>query len=470
MSRQFMLKSTSPAAAIGQEEQRRQAWETLRDELAKAGLPAPKIKCYPHPFDEFVETSEALAPADLECRYLDNALLLQEADWFLRDLELSLSEVPHFVALLDRDGWLLKLRGDRCVLERQHIVGMVPGSRPAAGSPSALLIEKVLTGGHPVVALFPPPAGCGVPGWTAIIFPLRTTPQGNAGLLVVAYCDRRISRRVYSQVYTAAAAIERQMLWSDRLAQADRLSLVGTMISQIVHEVKNPLAAMKAALQLAKSSEEAERNECLEVVNREIEELNALVENLLGLAKPAPARFALECLEPILEEVVGLIRYEAALRSIRIDFRPGRTSSFLHCDNRLLKQALLNLTRNAIQAMPHGGVLTLAVHRQARKGGVQVEVGDTGVGMSPDALAHLFEPFFTTKGKAGTGLGLSVTRRIIEEVHQGRISVDSSVGVGTLFTVFLPFNPELQAAETQRSGRPKAPPRRCPGPAGECSG
>ncbi|MDI6872018.1 MAG: ATP-binding protein [Bacillota bacterium] len=442
-------------------DQRWKAWQALRNEVVRAGLPAPEIRCHTAPFGELAEKRESLPSPDLENRYLENALLLQEADWFLRELDLALSEVPHFVALLDREGWLLRLSGDHGILNRQHTLGVVPGTRAAADSPSASLLETALCEGHPSVALFPAPAGSGMPGWTVIVLPLRLPPQGSAGALVAAYSDRRSSCRVYSQVYTAARAIERQMLWSDRLAQADRLSLVGTMISQIVHEVKNPLAAMKAALQLAKNSEGDERIDCLQLVNKEIEELNALVENLLGLAKPAPAQFALQCVETILEEVLELVRYEAALRNIRIDFRQGRAASFLRCDNRLLKQALLNLARNAIQAMPQGGVLTIAIHRQTRKGGVEVEVSDTGIGIAPEHLTRLFEPFFTTKGKAGTGLGLSVTRRIIEEVHQGRITVESALGVGTRFTVFLPFNPEMHAT---------VPPPPHPGRAAGCTG
>lgn len=428
-------------------EQRVAAWERLREDLTAAGLPAPQILRFGVPLDELTQSWETLLPANLERRYLDNALLLQEADWFLRDLSLALSDVPHFVSVFDRQGWLLRLTGRDDLLARMRKAGIQPGTRPSIDSALAVLLKVSVGDGHPAVALFPAPANCQDPGWTVVTLPLCPPPQGSLGVLAVACCDRRSSRRLYSQAYTATAAIERQMMWSDRLAQADRLSLVGTMISQIVHEVKNPLAAMKAALQLAQTGKGQDWHDCVQLVNKEIEELNTLVENLLGLAKPAPARFSLQCLEAILEEILVLVRYEAALRNIRIDFRPGRTASFLQCDDRLLRQAFLNLARNAIQAMPQGGLLTLSVHRNARKGGVVVEVADTGVGIPPENLAHLFEPFFTTKGTAGTGLGLSVTRRIVQEVHQGQISVESAPQSGTRFTVFLPFNPEIRAAE-----------------------
>jgi signal transduction histidine kinase len=416
-------------------DRRWQAWQTLRDEVAKTGLPVPDLLCQavlsPAPTEAGSCSAQASsAPDDPEERSLAKALLLQEADWFLHELDLSLREVPHFVALLDREGRLLQQYGD-----------------PTPSAATTFLGETVLSSGRPAVVLSPPRSGSGAPGWTVIAFPLRPATLDIAGLLLTAYCDRRISYRVYAQAYSAAAAIERQLLWSDRLAQADRLSLVGTMISQIVHEVKNPLAAMKAALYLAKHSEGGEQAECLQLVDKEIEELNTLVENLLSLAKPASAQFALECLTPLLQEVVGLVRYEAALRNVRIAFRPGRSASFVRCDRRLLKQALLNLARNAIQAMPQGGVLTLAIRRKARLGGVEVEVADTGVGIAPENLAHLFQPFFTTKGKSGTGLGLSVTRRIVEKVHRGRISIASTVGVGTRFTLFLPFDPDASAVE-----------------------
>jgi signal transduction histidine kinase len=428
-------------------EQRRVAWQRLRKEIAAANLPVPELMVLPTPSDNLgLGQREWLSAADLERRYLEDALLLQEADWFIRELTLSLQEVPHWVGLLDREGWLMRLEGTPEIVASTNQGRVAIGSRACADSGAGVLLESPMCNGQPAVALSPPSRETDAV-WTQIVVPLRSPPQALAGLLQLAYSDRRVSPRIYSQVYTAAAAIERQMMWSDRLAQADRLSLVGTMISQIVHEVKNPLAAMKAALQLARASEGRDRDDCLQLMNKEIEELNTLVENLLGLARPAQAHFSLQCLEGILEEVLGLVRYEAALRSIRLDFGQARANSFLRCDDRLLKQAFLNLARNAIQAMPQGGSLTLTIRRSTRRGGVAVEVVDTGVGIPPDNLPHLFEPFFTTKGTAGTGLGLSVTRRIIEELHRGEISVESAPGVGTRFLVFLPFNPELRAAE-----------------------
>lgn len=461
MPRRFVQPDPAPQPAL---ERRWQAWCDLREQVARAGLPVPRIFKYTTPLEEALEPLECLPPRELEHRYLENAVLLQEADWFLRELNLSLGEVPHRVALLDREGWCLRVFGGADSLAERHVAHLAPGTRATADSPLGVLLEVGLCDGDPCVALFPAarPLG-GPPGWTMLLLPLRLPPQGNAGVLLLSFSDRRVSCRAYSQAYTASTAIEHQLIWTDRLAQADRLSLVGTMISQIVHEVKNPLAAMKAALQLALTGGPAERDECLRLVDKEIEELNTLVENLLGLAKPAPAQFSLQCLETILEDVLGLIRYEVSLRSIRIDFQAGKTASFLRCDARLLKQAFLNLARNAIQAMPQGGVLTFAIHRQPQRGGVAIEVADTGVGISPENVAHLFEPFFTTKGTAGTGLGLSVTRRIIQEAHQGEIAVQSTLGAGTRFVVFLPFNPEVQPA-------PTAPPPPRPGPAGGYSG
>lgn len=428
-------------------EQRWKAWHDFGHSLARAGLPAPEILHCTKPLSDYGYRRDALTARELEQRYLENALLLQEADWFLRDLDVSLGEVRHVILLLDREGWVLRVHATHEDFARLAHSGIRIGTRAAADSPDVSFMEPALCGGQPVVALFPAVHPLGEPGCTMIMLPIHLPSQGTAGTISVAFYDRRVSCRLYSYTYAGAAAVERQMLWNDRLARADRLSLVGTMISQIVHEVKNPLAAMKAALQLAQASAGADRNECLELVNKEIEELNSLVENLLSLAKPAQAQFALHCLESVLEEVLGLVGYEAALRSIHLEYRQARTPSFLRCDPRLLKQAFLNLIRNAIQAMPQGGILTLAVHRTVRRGGVTVQVADTGVGIPTEHLAHLFEPFFTTKGTSGTGLGLSVTRRIIKEVHQGEIGVESTSGVGTRFTVFLPFNPEVRASE-----------------------
>lgn len=433
---------TTTAVTYSPGDARLHAWLKLAEEVERAGFVRPEVHRARVPFERAKLTRETLAAHELHQRMRDNAPVMQEAEWFLKDLHLSLNDVPHFVAFCDSDGWILEVRGDAGSLPTLGRLGCATGRRGLAVSRPHPALRR---DSPPVIRLFPG-AGPGQPGWTIISVVVRRPPEGVAGRLVAGYCDRRASTRIFSLLYSAAAAIERQILWSDRLAQADRLSIVGTMISQIVHEVKNPLAAMKAALQLAKHGEGLEREECLQLLNKEIDELNTLVENLLSLARPAPARFSLQCLEVVLAEVLGLVRYEANLRMVRIDFRPGRTASFLRCDSHLLKQAFLNLARNAIQAMPQGGVLSLAVQRRPAKAGVSVEVSDTGVGIPAEHLPHLYEPFFTTKEIGGTGLGLSVTRRIIEDVHMGQIRVESVQGVGTRFQVFLPFNPEPRAA------------------------
>lgn len=442
-----LAAEAQPKAGYWPSDERSRAWERLIAEVEHAGFPRPELHYVPAPLEQAEFTAEALPAEEFGRRCHDHGPLMQEADWFLRDLDLSLSEVPHFIALRDADRWLLEVRGDEASLAILEGLGFAPGRRAWPG----WLPHPCLRRDNPPMIHLYPASQPSQPGWTVIAITLRRPPEGMAGTIACGFCDRRSSTRIFSMLYSAVAAIERQILWSDRLAQADRLSIVGTMISQIVHEVKNPLAAMKAALQLAKHGDGAERDECLQLLHKEIDELNTLVENLLSLAKPTPPRFALQCLEVILSEVLGLVRYEADLRMVRIDFRPGRIASFLRCDAHLLKQAFLNIARNAVQAMPSGGVLRVAVQRRPAKAGVIVEISDTGVGIPPEHLPHLFEPFFSTKEIGGTGLGLSVTRRTIEGVHLGQIRVESIPGSGTRFQILLPFNPEPSAAAEGRA-------------------
>ncbi|MBI2492097.1 MAG: hypothetical protein HYV94_08385, partial [Candidatus Rokubacteria bacterium] len=172
----------------------------------------------------------------------------------------------------------------------------------------------------------------------------------------------------------------------------------------------------------------------VDLLQDEARRLNAIVEQFIALARPLPLTLAPVDLEGLLGEVAALVEPQA--RAARVEVRAEADGDLppVRADRDHLKQVLLNLALNALQAMADGGTLTLEA-RGERGGGV-LAVGDTGPGIPPDALPRIFDPYFTTK-TGGLGLGLTIARRIVE-AHGGGIAVESQPGRGSRFLVTLP--------------------------------
>jgi len=229
-----------------------------------------------------------------------------------------------------------------------------------------------------------------------------------------------------------------------QLTQAERLALVGQLTATFAHEVGSPLSAISTHLQmlLEDSVMEPRVRHRLELANNQIDRVCGIVENLLTTTRQA-SRHAPVDLDEILCKVIHLMGPTLESRRIRLDFRNYGGPFLIEGDPDQLQQLFLNLMNNSLDAIHGAGTLAVEVCRQPatepyRLGYVQVDVRDSGVGISADRLDQIFEPFFTTKelGK-GTGLGLAVSKEIVGQ-HKGRISVVSEVGKGTCFTVLLP--------------------------------
>jgi two-component system sensor histidine kinase HydH len=222
----------------------------------------------------------------------------------------------------------------------------------------------------------------------------------------------------------------------EQLRRADRLSALGELSAGMAHEIRNPLGSIKGAVEILKDdySPDEAKYEFIQILLKETDRLNQIVQEFLGFARPKQPEFQHTDLNEAIESVITLTAQEAKKSGIRtvkqLDAAIGKRSF----DAGLLKQALLNLVLNAIQAMPDGGVLTVA--SELRSNIVEVKIGDTGSGISEENRKKLFSPFFTTK-KNGTGLGLAITYRIIEN-HRGKIDIKSEPGKGTTFTVKIP--------------------------------
>jgi PAS domain S-box-containing protein len=230
--------------------------------------------------------------------------------------------------------------------------------------------------------------------------------------------------------------------------RAERLSAIGEMAATVAHDIRNPLVAIGgfARALLADTSPGTPQRGPLEVIVEEVDRLEGIVTKVLDEARPvSPAGRAVQ-MNRLLEEAAKLLDRELqdARIAVRLQLDPGVPS--IVADSDRLFELVLNLVRNAIEAMPDGGTLTIATLPLADR--VEIRFGDTGTGI-PDAIRErIFSPFFTTKPD-GSGLGLSVARQVVLE-HGGTIGVDSVVGSGSTFTVTLPTGIEADHGQAAR--------------------
>ena len=224
----------------------------------------------------------------------------------------------------------------------------------------------------------------------------------------------------------------------ENLRRLDRLASIGTLSASMAHEVKNAMVAIKTFVDLlVRQNQEAA---LAEIVGKEMRRIDSIVSQMLRFSGPARPAFATLPLHRILEDALTLVQHHLEGRKIRLvrDFQADPDT--VRGDLYQLQQAFLNLFLNSLQAMgAHGElrVTTELVEGPELAGPqVRVSVRDTGIGIAPENLKRLFDPFFTTKPD-GTGLGLPITRRILEE-HHGSIGVTSELNEGTTFTLLLP--------------------------------
>jgi signal transduction histidine kinase len=236
--------------------------------------------------------------------------------------------------------------------------------------------------------------------------------------------------------------MEAQRSAENRLIQAAKLAAVGEMAAGIAHELNNPLTSVTgfAELALDEIPEDTEMHKDIEIVLREALRARSVVRRLLDFARQSESTRARASLNEIVDDVVALSKHLIHTSGVVLRLDLEVTLPWVVVDANQMKQVLLNLVHNALQAMPNGGELKILTETVARnnRDWVVVSVMDTGVGISPMEQSRIFEPFYTTKGsQGGTGLGLSVTYGIVTD-HGGQIEVESQPGKGSKFTVWLP--------------------------------
>jgi len=250
----------------------------------------------------------------------------------------------------------------------------------------------------------------------------------------------------------------------ERMKDRDRLATLGEMAAGLAHEIRNPLGAIKGAAQVIEGTEiERDQREFLGIIVEEVDRLNAVVTQFLDYARPMKLDRQPTSIGSVLKSVVQVVRTDGLPPDTDIELNLSSDIPPIPVDAEKIRQVLLNLVRNGLEAMPRGGTLTIdaTYHRALRRvrplgstrskrrigelvnaleGALEVSVTDEGAGISPEGLTRMFIPFYTTKDR-GNGLGLPICERIVRE-HGGELEVQASEGRGSRFVVRLPMDPD----------------------------
>jgi hypothetical protein len=237
--------------------------------------------------------------------------------------------------------------------------------------------------------------------------------------------------------------VELEKYHYQQMERADRLAAVGEMATGIAHEIKNPLACISGAVSVLADDYDVNdpRREIVSKVLEQINRLDKTATDLLAFGKPGTPEFTYVDINEILKKTLFFVAQHPEARKIERILELTRELPPVWIDIKQIQQVFFNIIINAIQAMPEGGLLTLATDRvkQGDDEFVRVTIRDTGKGISADLLVKIFVPFFTTKTQ-GTGLGLPICRQLVEHNH-GIIEVESSLQQGTTFSILLPAVP-----------------------------
>ncbi|MCA1055024.1 PAS domain-containing protein [Rossellomorea aquimaris] len=226
--------------------------------------------------------------------------------------------------------------------------------------------------------------------------------------------------------------ITQQKLAEEMLLRKEKLSVVGELAAGIAHEIRNPLTSIKGFIQLLEENEHVAQN-YLTVMSSEMDRINQIVGELLILSKPQMREFEPFDMRDVLDYIIKVMGHEALMNGINIHREQPETAMHVHGDRNQIIQVLINIVKNAIDAMTEGDIMIESTVSDTH---ITISVVDQGEGIPPDRLKRLGEPFFTLKEK-GMGLGLTISQKIVED-HKGRLHIESEVGKGTRVDVRLP--------------------------------
>jgi len=336
-------------------------------------------------------------------------------------------------ALFDRDGKWLRVNRSLCRILGREEQELRTSSVPDYFPQVAAFLDALPTGNGPLTDSFV----CSYP-------PLDAPPAQWLHVHVSAPSadtDRPGERRVGIMQVLDITEREQSM---QLLVQSEKLSAAGQLAAGIAHEIRNPLTSLKGFLHLMKANNgnPAKHDAYVTIMNDELNRIDQILSELLVLSKPQSVQFVRSRAASIIRQVLDILQPQAVLKNVQLLTDQLDETVSIYCDENQIKQVLINLVKNGIEAMPNGGRILIGLTADQRR--VSIAIADEGGGMPEETLKRLGEPFYTTKEK-GTGLGLMVSFKIVEN-HGGTIQVDSEQNRGTRFTVTLP------RAEFQRSG------------------
>ncbi|QNI38395.1 sensor histidine kinase [Edaphobacter sp. 4G125] len=277
---------------------------------------------------------------------------------------------------------------------------------------------------------------------------LELTIFGSAGIIAGLLADReRVQRLKVESTKRELEGVYTELRENvEKMKRTERLSAAGQLSASLAHEIRNPLASISGAAGILKRGNASQENkqECLGILEKESQRLNKLLTNFLDFARPRLPRFQKVDAISLVKSVTVLAKHAAIRQQVEIVDELPDNLPLVNCDAEQMKQVLLNIVLNAIQASPGGGRVVV---RAFKIGTILcIDVSDEGSGMSPQDLDRMFEPFFTTK-ESGTGLGLAVAANIVEQ-HGGTLRAANNAGRGMTFCVELPLEHTQKAVAT----------------------
>jgi PAS domain S-box-containing protein len=218
------------------------------------------------------------------------------------------------------------------------------------------------------------------------------------------------------------------------IRRSEKLSVIGQLAAGVAHEIRNPLTALKGFLQLLKEKQ----TNYVDIMMVEVDRINYIVNEFMSIAKPHALTFVDSDLKPLIENVIDFMQPQALLFNVQMRLEVNSNCNKIQCAPDQIKQVLMNVLKNAMESMPHGGFVDITVLKKSN-GNILIQVADQGAGIPQDQLANIGEPFFSMK-ENGTGLGLVVCYRIIES-HKGEMTIESKINQGTIVSIELPSSP-----------------------------
>ncbi len=270
---------------------------------------------------------------------------------------------------------------------------------------------------------------------------------GAAGIIAGFLSDReRIQRKRVEATKTELEHVYTELRQKiDQMKRAERLSAVGQLAASLAHEIRNPLASISGAAGILKRGHASQENadECLGILEKESQRLNKLLTNFLDFARPRLPRYQPVDPDTLIESVASIARHSAILRDVELVIESAKNIPAVECDAEQLKQVLLNLIINAVQATEGPG--TVHIRSFVLQNRLHIEIRDEGSGITRDQQEKIFDPFFTTK-ENGTGLGLAIAANIVEQ-HGGTLTGTNNPEKGMTFRLELPIHRPLKPGE-----------------------